>query len=56
MKALAGYVHGLGLKLGPYSDRGTETCRHRAGALGYEKVDAQTYAGWGIDCTQIRQL
>jgi alpha-galactosidase len=49
MKALADYIHGLGLKLGLYSDRGTATCGGRAGALGYEKKDAETYAAWGID-------
>src|SRR6187399_721415 len=29
---LADYVHGLGLKLGIYSDRGTQTCGHRVGS------------------------
>ncbi len=49
MKALADYVHGLGLKLGLYSDRGTETCGGRPGSFEHEIQDAQTYAAWEID-------
>ncbi|EFA81506.1 putative alpha-galactosidase [Heterostelium album PN500] len=46
---IADYVHGLGLKLGIYTDAGTETCAGRPGSFGYEQIDAQTYASWGID-------
>ena len=49
MKSLADYVHGKGLKLGLYSDRGTETCMGRPGGQGYETRDANTYAAWGVD-------
>ncbi|MGA7742116.1 MAG: glycoside hydrolase family 27 protein [Polyangia bacterium] len=49
MKALADYVHGKGLKLGLYSDRGTQTCSGRPGSYGHETQDAQTYASWGVD-------
>jgi alpha-galactosidase len=49
MKALADYVHGKGLKLGLYSDRGTKTCAGRPGSYSYETKDAQTYASWGAD-------
>jgi alpha-galactosidase len=49
MKALADYVHGLGLKFGIYSDRGTLTCGGRPGSFGHETQDAQTYASWGVD-------
>lgn len=49
MKTLVDSVHALGLKLGLYSDRGKTTCAGRAGAEGYEKQDAATYAAWGID-------
>lgn len=49
MKALADYVHAHGLKLGLYSDRGTQTCAGRPGSYGYEVRDAATYASWGID-------
>jgi alpha-galactosidase len=49
MKALADYVHGKGLKLGLYSDRGTKTCAGKPGSYSYETKDAQTYASWGVD-------
>ena len=47
--AVADYVHGLGLKLGIYGDRGAETCGHRAGSEGFEAQDAMTFASWGVD-------
>jgi len=49
IKALADYVHSLGLKFGLYSDAGTNTCQGRPGSLGYETIDANTYASWGVD-------
>jgi len=49
MKALADYVHSVGLKFGLYSDAGTKTCGGRPASLGYEKIDANTYASWGVD-------
>ena len=49
IKHLADYVHGLGLKLGIYSDAGLWTCAYRPGSLFYEDIDAQTFAEWGID-------
>ena len=49
MKALAEYIHSLGLKLGIYSDAGWMTCAGRAGSRGYEFQDALQYAKWGID-------
>jgi alpha-galactosidase len=49
MKALADYVHSKGLKLGIYSDAGTQTCGGHPGSRGHEYQDAITYASWGID-------
>jgi len=49
IKALADYMHERGLKLGIYSDAGTNTCACYAGSLGHEYQDALTYASWGID-------
>jgi alpha-galactosidase len=49
IKALADYVHAKGLKLGIYTDAGTETCQGRPGSLNHEVQDAKTYAEWGID-------
>lgn len=49
MKALADYVHSKGLKLGIYSDAGTQTCAGYPGSKGYEMQDARLFASWGID-------
>jgi len=49
MKALADYIHSLGLKFGLYSDAGSKTCAGRPGGLGHEYQDALTYAAWGVD-------
>jgi alpha-galactosidase len=49
IKALADYVHSKGLKLGVYSDHGLETCQGRPAGFGYEYLDANTYAAWGVD-------
>ncbi|XP_071734700.1 alpha-galactosidase-like [Rutidosis leptorrhynchoides] len=50
IKALADYVHNKGLRLGIYSDAGTQTCsKQMPGSLGREEQDAKTFASWGID-------
>jgi alpha-galactosidase len=49
MKALAGYVHNAGMKIGLYSSPGPWTCGGCAGSYGYEKQDAESYAKWGFD-------
>lgn len=49
IKHLSDNVHSLGLKMGIYSSAGTYTCGRRFGSLGYEEIDAQTYAEWEID-------
>lgn len=49
LKALADYVHSKGLLFGTYTDRGVLTCAKRPGSYGYEELDAQTYASWGVD-------
>lgn len=49
MKALADYVHSLGLKAGLYSSPGPWTCGGCTGSYGHEIQDAQTYAAWGFD-------
>ncbi len=49
MKAAADYAHSKGLKFGIYSDGGTHTCAGRFGSFGYETIDANTYAEWGVD-------
>lgn len=42
-------VHDLGLKAGIYSSAGETTCGGYPASLGYEMIDASTFAGWGID-------
>jgi alpha-galactosidase len=49
IKALADYVHSLGLKFGIYSDAGALTCQKRPAGLGHEYQDAIMYASWGVD-------
>ena len=49
MKGLADYVHSKGLKIGIYSSPGNRTCQGLPGSLGYEEIDARTWASWGFD-------
>jgi alpha-galactosidase len=49
MKFLGDYIHSRGLKFGIYTDLGTMTCASLPGSYGYEEIDAQTYAEWGVD-------
>src|SRR5690242_4396775 len=49
MRAVADYVHARGLKLGIYGDAGTRTCAGYPGSLGHERIDALTWAQWGVD-------
>ena len=49
MKALAGYLHSKGLKLGIYSSPGPKTCAGYAGSYRHVRQDARSYARWGID-------
>jgi alpha-galactosidase len=49
MKALADYIHSKGLKIGIYSDAGSQTCGGKPASRGHEYQDAITYAQWGVD-------
>lgn len=49
IKSLADYIHAKGLKFGIYSCAGRKTCQQRPGGNGYEVIDANTYAKWGVD-------
>ncbi|KAA8642902.1 glycoside hydrolase family 27 protein [Aspergillus tanneri] len=46
---VAGEIHRLGLKVGIYSSAGTQTCAGYPASLGYETIDAQAFADWGVD-------
>jgi alpha-galactosidase len=47
----AAFVHGLGLKLGLYTDSGLMTCSSHGfpGSFGHEATDAMQFAKWGVD-------
>jgi len=49
IKDMSDKIHAMGLKIGIYSDAGSMTCGGRFGSLGYEAIDAKTYAEWEID-------
>lgn len=49
IRGVADYVHDKGLRLGIYGDAGTKTCAGYPGSLGFEDLDAQTWADWGVD-------
>lgn len=49
IKALAEKVNGMGLKLGIYNSNGTLTCEDLPGSLYHERIDAETFAEWGIE-------
>jgi len=49
IKTLAEKVNALGIKLGIYTSNGTLTCEDLPASLGYEAVDAETFAEWGIE-------
>ena len=53
MKALADYIHSLGLRFGIYTDAGPATCAGRPGSLRFEYQDAKTYAAWGVDFVKV---
>jgi len=49
MASLASYLHSNDLKFGLYTSAGTKTCQGLPGSLGYEQIDARTFASWGVD-------
>ena len=49
MKALADYIHSLGLKFGIYTGPGHLTCGGYVASYGHEEQDARTFAAWGVD-------
>ncbi|KAK1637699.1 alpha-galactosidase [Colletotrichum phormii] len=49
-------IQELGLKVGIYSDAGTSACGGFEGSLGFEEIDAATFAKWGIGCKFLRRL
>jgi alpha-galactosidase len=49
MKAIVDYIHERGLKAGIYSSPGKFDCVRSMGSMGFEQIDANTFAEWGFD-------
>lgn len=49
IKWLVEQVNAMGLKLGIYSSNGTLTCEDLPASLYNERIDAETFAEWGIE-------
>ncbi|KAK4506334.1 hypothetical protein PRZ48_000064 [Zasmidium cellare] len=49
ISGVADSLHSMGFKVGIYSSAGSGTCAGYPGSIGYEQVDAATFASWGID-------
>jgi alpha-galactosidase len=56
MADVAEHIHQLGLKFGMYSSAGVYTCGQYAGSLGYETIDANNWASWGVDYLKCEKL
>lgn len=41
------------MKFGLYQDFGTLTCAGYPGIIGYEELDAQSFADWGVDYVKL---
>lgn len=46
-------IHTNGLKFGIYQDYGTKTCAGYPGIIGYEELDANLFASWGVDYVKL---
>jgi len=49
----ADFVHALGMQLGTYEAESASTCCGHVGSAGYEVVDANTFALWGVDYLKV---
>lgn len=49
IKWLVDEINKLGLKAGIYSSNGTLTCEDLPASLGNERIDAETFAEWGVE-------
>ncbi|KAI1438226.1 glycoside hydrolase family 27 protein [Xylaria sp. CBS 124048] len=49
ISGLAEQIHDMGFKMGIYSSAGTETCAGYPASIGFESIDAATWAAWGVD-------
>ncbi len=54
-KALGDYIHARNLTFGFYTAISSSTCSGLPGSRGYEELDAQTFASWGVDYLKVSQ-
>eukprot|EP01059_Diplonema_ambulator_P032221 TRINITY_DN621_c0_g1_i1.p1 TRINITY_DN621_c0_g1~~TRINITY_DN621_c0_g1_i1.p1 ORF type:complete len:395 (+),score=100.25 TRINITY_DN621_c0_g1_i1:53-1237(+) len=52
-KALGDYMHGKGVKFAIYTAESPTTCAGYPASMGYESVDAVTFAEWGVDYLKV---
>ncbi|CAF4914324.1 unnamed protein product [Pieris macdunnoughi] len=53
MKGIGDYLHSKGLKFFLYQDYGNKTCAGYPGVLGHEKIDVDSFVGWGVDYIKL---
>lgn len=53
MKYIADYVHSKGLKFGIYTVPGESSCGGFTGSKGFEELDVNTFAEWGVDFIKL---
>jgi len=53
MKALGDYYHSKGIGYALYTAESDTTCGRYPGSKGHEKLDAQTFAEWGVDYMKV---
>jgi len=53
MKYIADYVHSKGLKFGIYTVPGESSCGGFVGSKGFEELDVNTFAEWGVDFIKL---
>lgn len=53
MKYISDYIHSRNLKFGMYTNVADVTCMRYQGSKGHFKVDADTFAQWGVDYIKV---
>ena len=53
IKYVADYVHSKGLKFGIYTAPGESTCGGYTSSKGFEELDVNTFAEWGVDFIKL---
>jgi alpha-galactosidase len=53
IKYVADYVHSKGLKFGIYTAPGASSCAGFTGSKGFEEIDINTFAEWGVDFIKL---